>query len=142
MAAGFRLEWLLPKKKCMVKIVLTILLNYARCEDGWSTVLMLKTRSIFTIRQKKKSIFKRRIVMNRKTSSNAMASKAARALNSNGSSKIQKSLAASVLSQRSTSKQTGVAMEDIASRVLQSNKYSNETKSFAASVLSQSNVKR
>lgn len=38
--------------------------------------------------------------MNRKTSSNAMASKAARALNSNGSSKIQKSLAASVLSQR------------------------------------------
>ena len=77
--------------------------------------------------------------MNRKTSSNAMASKAARALNSNGSSKIQKSLAASVLSQRSTSKQTGVAMEDVASRVLQSNKYSNETKSFAASVLSQSN---
>lgn len=51
--------------------------------------------------------------MNRKTSSNAMASKAARALNSNGSSKIQKSLAASVLSQRSTSKQTGVAMEEI-----------------------------
>ena len=80
--------------------------------------------------------------MNRKTSSNAMASKAARALNSNGSSKIQKSLAASVLSQRSTSKQTGVAMEDIASRVLQSKKYSNETKSFAASVLSQSKVKR
>ena len=68
--------------------------------------------------------------MNRKTSSNAMASKAARALNSNGSSKIQKSLAASVLSQRSTSKQTGVAMEDIASRVLQSNKYSNETLVF------------
>ena len=56
--------------------------------------------------------------------------------------KFQKSLGASVLSQRSTSKQTGVAMEDIASRVLQSNKYSNETKSFAASVLSQSNVKR
>ena len=78
--------------------------------------------------------------MNRKTSSNAMASKAARALNSNGSSKIQKSLA--VLSQRSTAKQTGAAMEDVASRVLQSNKYSNETKSFAASVLSQSNVKR
>ena len=80
--------------------------------------------------------------MNRKTSSSAMASKAARALNSNGSSKIQKSLAASVLSQRSASKQTGAVMEDIASYVLQSNKYSNETKSFAASVLSQSNVER
>lgn len=80
--------------------------------------------------------------MNRKTSSSAMASKAARALNSNGSSKIQKSLAASVLSQRSASKQTGAVKGDIASCVLQSNKYSNETKSFAASVLSQSNVER
>ena len=80
--------------------------------------------------------------MNRKISSSAMASKAARALNSNGSSKIQKSLAASVLSQRAVSKQTGAVMEEIASRVLQSNKYSNETKSFAASVLSQSNVER
>lgn len=67
---------------------------------------------------------------------------AARALNSNNSSKIQKTLAASVLSQRVASKQTGATMEEIASRVLQSNKYSDETKSFAASVLSQSNVER
>ena len=80
--------------------------------------------------------------MNRKTSSSAMASRASKALNSISSSKIQKSLAASVLSQRVASKQTGSAMEDIASRVLQSNKYSDETKSFAASVLSQSNVER
>jgi hypothetical protein len=71
-----------------------------------------------------------------------MASRASKALNSSSSSKIQKSLAASVLSQRVASKQTGAAMEDIASRVLQSNKYSDETKSFAASVLSQSNVER
>ena len=71
-----------------------------------------------------------------------MASKASKALTNTSTSKIQKSLAASVLSQRSTSKQTGVVMEDIASRVLQSNKYSDETKSFAASVLSQSNVER
>ena len=71
-----------------------------------------------------------------------MASKASKALNSNSSSKIQKSLAASVLSQRAKSKQTGSDMEEIASRVLQSNKYSNETKSFAASILSQSNVNR
>lgn len=80
--------------------------------------------------------------MNRKTSSIAMASRASKALNSSSSSKIPKSLAASVLSQRVASKQTGAAMEDIASRVLQSNKYSDETKSFAASVLSQSNVER
>jgi len=71
-----------------------------------------------------------------------MASRASKALNSSSSSKIQKSLAASVLSQRVVSKQTGAAMEDIASGVLQSNKYSDETKSFAASVLSQSNVER
>ena len=70
--------------------------------------------------------------MNRKTSSSSMASKASKALTNNNTSKIQKSLADSVLSQRSASKQTGAAMEDIASRVLQSNKYSDETKSFAA----------
>ena len=80
--------------------------------------------------------------MNQKTSSRSMASKASKALTNNNTSKIQKSLAASVLSQRSSSKQTGSAMEDVASRVLRSSKYSAETKSFAASVLSQSNVER
>ena len=80
--------------------------------------------------------------MNRKTSSSSMASKASKALTNNNTSKIHLWGAASVLSQRSASKQTGAAMEDIASRVLQSNKYSDETKSFAASVLSQSNVER
>ena len=71
-----------------------------------------------------------------------MASKAAKALGDKNTSKIQKSLAASVLSQRSTSKQTGANMEEVASRVLQSYKYSDETKSFAASVLSQANKSR
>ncbi len=80
--------------------------------------------------------------MNHKTSSKSMASKAAKVLTDKGVSKIQKSLAASVLSQRSTQKQTGASMEDIASKVLQSSKYSDETKSFAASVLSQSDAKR
>lgn len=80
--------------------------------------------------------------MNHKTSSSSMASKAAKALGDKNTSKIQKSLAASVLSQRSSSKQTGATMEEVASRVLQSNKYSDETKSFAASVLSQSNENR
>lgn len=80
--------------------------------------------------------------MNHKTSSKSMASKAAKALTDKGTSKIQKSLAASVLSQRAAQKQTGSSMEDVASKVLQSSKYSDETKSFAASVLSQSNNKR
>ena len=80
--------------------------------------------------------------MNLKTSSKSRASNATKALTDTGASKIQKSLAASVLSQRSAQKQTGANMEDVASKVLQSSKYSDETKSFAASVLSQSNDKR
>ncbi len=80
--------------------------------------------------------------MNHKTSSKSMASKAAKASTDKGASKLQKSLAASVLSQRSAQKQTGANMEDVASKVLQSSKYSDKTKSFAASVLSQSNDKR
>ena len=80
--------------------------------------------------------------MNHKTSRKSMASKAAKALTDKGASKLQKSLAASVLSQRSAQKQTGANMEDVAFKVLQSSKYSDKTKSFAASVLSQSNDKR
>ena len=59
-------------------------------------------------------------------------------MRSNNSSQIQKSLAASVLSQRNTGKITGKAMETKASMVMNSNKYSGTTKSLAASVLSQS----
>lgn len=80
--------------------------------------------------------------MNSKRSGKKLTFQAAKALNSNSSSAIQKSLAASVLSQRSTGKQTGSVMEGKASRVLHSNKYSEQTKSFAASVLSQSNRER
>ena len=71
-----------------------------------------------------------------------MASKAAKSLTDKEASKIQKSLAASVLSQRSVRKQTSADKEDIASKVLKSRKYSDATKSFAASVLSQSNDER
>ena len=60
----------------------------------------------------------------------------------NNSSQIQKSLAASVLSQRNTGKITGKAMEAKASMVMNSNKYSGTTKSLAASVLSQSDKNR
>ena len=80
--------------------------------------------------------------MNSKRSSSTLASQAAKALNNKGASVTQKSLAASVLSQRNPRNQTGAAMEDKASQVLQSNKYSAQTKSFAASVLSQSNKSR
>lgn len=80
--------------------------------------------------------------MNSKRSSSTLASQAAKALNSKGTSVMQKSLAASVLSQRNPHNQTGAAMEDKASQVLQSSKYSAQTKSFAASVLSQSNKLR
>lgn len=75
-------------------------------------------------------------------SSSTLASQAAKALNSKCASATQKSLAASVLSQRNRHNQTGAAMEEKASRILQSDKYSAQTKSFAASILSQSNKER
>ena len=84
----------------------------------------------------------RRILLNTKISSLKLASQASKALNSTSTSAIQKSLAASVLSQRNRWNQTGAEMEKKASRILQSDKYSAQTKSFAASVLSQSNKER
>lgn len=61
--------------------------------------------------------------MNHKRSSSTLASEAAKALNNSRASATQRSLAASVLSQRNPHNQTGAIMEDKASRVLQSNKY-------------------
>ncbi len=80
--------------------------------------------------------------MNKKQSSAQFASEAAKVLNNQTTSAIQRSLAAGVLSQRDRSKQTGTTMEDKASKVLQSEKYSDKTKSFAASLVSQSNKAR
>lgn len=79
---------------------------------------------------------------NKKQSSSKMASKAASILSDDNASKVQKSLAASVLSQTGNANQTGADMETKASNVLKSDKYSDETKSLAASVLSQSNKAR
>jgi len=79
---------------------------------------------------------------NSKQSSKSLASKAASTLNDPSASNIQKSLAASVLSQSSTGNQTGSKIETKASEVMKSSKYSSDTKSFAASVLSQSNKGR
>lgn len=79
---------------------------------------------------------------NKKQSSSNMASKAAKVLSNETESKIKKQLAASVLSQTNTNKETGKELETLASNVLQSSKYSQETKEFAGSVLTQSNKKR
>lgn len=83
-----------------------------------------------------------KLIMNKKSSGQKLSTQASRIMRSNGSSQIQKSLAASVLSQRNTSKVTGEAMETKASMVMNSGKYSNTTKSLAASVLSQSDKNR
>lgn len=80
--------------------------------------------------------------MNNKISGQKLASNASGIMRSKNSSQIQKSLAASVLSQRNSGKMTGKAMETKASTVLKSNKYSNTTKNLAASVLSQSDKTR
>lgn len=79
---------------------------------------------------------------NNKKSSAKLGSLASETLQSNNSSSIAKSLAASVLSQTNTGKQTSGKMETVASNVMKSSKYNTNTKSLAASVLSQSNKKR
>ncbi|MBE7004741.1 MAG: hypothetical protein E7425_10785 [Ruminococcaceae bacterium] len=80
--------------------------------------------------------------MNNKRSSKNLASTAAKILNNDNASKIQRSLAGGVLSQRNPNKQTGADMESKASKVLSSEKYSDTTKSLAASLVSQSNRER
>ena len=82
------------------------------------------------------------MAINKKQSSPKLASQAAKALQNEHSSEIKKKLAASVIAQARTSKQTGAEMETIASDVMKSSKYSEETKSYAASLLSQSNKSR
>ena len=75
--------------------------------------------------------------MSKKTSSD-IGSLAGSVLNNPNSSKIQRTLAGSALSQTGTSSQTSGRMEAIAGRVLQSDHYSDVTHSLAASVLAQS----
>lgn len=79
---------------------------------------------------------------NTKITSKPVGSLASRILQSSSSSATAKTLAASALSQRTATHQTGSKVEDLASRVLDSPKYSQETKSVAGSVLSQSNKSR
>ncbi len=74
--------------------------------------------------------------MNKKKSSESMASLASKVLNNDSASKIQKTLAGSVLSQTNSNKQTGAELEGIASNALKSPKYNDVTKKLAGSVLS------
>jgi len=77
----------------------------------------------------------------KKTGAN-VASHAGKILQSSSASKIQKTLAASALSQSSSSNQTSGELETVASKVLSSDKFNDVTKELAASVLSQSNKSR
>ena len=79
---------------------------------------------------------------NSKKTSGNISSLASDVLRDPSSSKIQKQLAASALSQTNSDKQTGSQMETKASQALRSDKYNDTTKSLAASVLSQSNKER
>lgn len=79
---------------------------------------------------------------NTKETSSRIASLASEKLRDPNASQIQKSLAASALSQSGSSKQTGAAMETKAAKVLGSEKYSHETKELAGSIVSQSNKDR
>lgn len=82
------------------------------------------------------------MLTNKNSTSNEIASLAAKTLKDPNASIIAKELAGSALSQTSTKKQTGSELEDKASKVLSSDKYSETTKKLAGSVLSQSNKKR
>lgn len=79
---------------------------------------------------------------NTKKTGGGLASLAAKTLNNPSASAIQKSLAASALSQTSSSNQTGAAMEHKASTALKNPNSSALTKQLAATVLSQSNKDR
>lgn len=80
--------------------------------------------------------------MNNKKTSSSVASIAARALRKNDTSKIQRRLAGSALSQMQQDHQTGKQIETAAAKVLRSPRYSKETKQLAGSVLAQSNSNR
>lgn len=80
--------------------------------------------------------------MTNKSTGTKAASTASRVLSNSSASAIQRSLAASVLSQTGNSKVTGKTMETKASAALQSAKSSVVTKTLAASALSQSKKSR
>ena len=80
-------------------------------------------------------------MFNNKKASNKVTGLASNILKSESSSKIQKKLAGSALSQSKTNNQTSSKIESLAGSVLNSSKYSKTTKKIAGSVLSQSRGK-
>lgn len=74
-----------------------------------------------------------------KKTTTSLASLAWKIMQDKNSSKIQRELAGSALSQYNSKWVTSEEMEKKAQKVLLSDKYSDETKSLAGSVLSQSN---
>ena len=79
---------------------------------------------------------------NKKVTSDKIATLASKVLTNQNSSEIAKKLAASALSQKNKTHETGKEMETIASNVMKSEKYSETTKELAASILSQSDSER
>jgi hypothetical protein len=77
-----------------------------------------------------------------KQTSKTVAARASRRLHDPKASAIEKSLAASALSQSRTQNQTGAEMEHKASLVLHDPKASPEAKTLAASVVAQANKER
>jgi len=67
---------------------------------------------------------------------------AAKTMSDKSASKIQRSLAASIVAQSGNSKQTGKKMEAQSSKALKNKNSSKLTKSLAGSLVSQSNKKR
>jgi len=80
-------------------------------------------------------------MFNNKKTSSKITGIASSILKNKSSSKIQKKLAGSALSQSKTNNQTSSKIEGLASSVLSSSKYSETTKQIAGSVLSQSGGK-
>jgi hypothetical protein len=80
--------------------------------------------------------------INKKQSSHDVAALAAALMNNKSASELQRKLAASVVAQARTGKQTGAKMEDLAAKALANKRSAPATRKLAASVLSQSNKER
>lgn len=79
---------------------------------------------------------------NQKQSSPSVAALAAKTMRDSNASNIERSLAASVVAQTNTGRQTGAAMEERAGKALANDRSSETTRRLAASVVSQANKSR
>jgi hypothetical protein len=80
--------------------------------------------------------------VNTKQTSKTVATLASHTLHDPNASAIEKSMAASALSQSHTPRQTGAEMEHTAGQVLHDDKSSKEDKTLAGSLVSQANKER